>query len=137
MQFMTHSADLIGRCIEARIKEVQGFSGPLELLIRGSASLVRPGPEAIAMYKRLISTGRSMDRMVSSCLGIITAAAQNQGQAFAQSLNVFLLPEHRAAFEAMQSIAHVTGRDTDEIFLKYSWEGQRLDPQVCMTSSNL
>ncbi|KAK9899349.1 cytochrome P450 [Cystobasidium minutum MCA 4210] len=122
------AANTIGRLIEARIKEIQGFSGPLELLIRGSASLVRPGPEALAMYKRLIGSGRSMEAMVSSCLGVITAAVTTQGQAFAQSLNVFMMPEHREAFDNMQAIASVTARDTDDMFLKYSWEGQRLDP---------
>lgn len=71
-----------------------------------------------------------MDAMVSSCLGVITAAAQNQGQAFAQSLNVFMSPEHKEAFDNMQAIAPVAGKETDEMFLKYSWEGQRLDPQV-------
>lgn len=82
------------------------------------------------MYKRLIGSGRSMEAMVSSCLGVITAAVTTQGQAFAQSLNVFMMPEHREAFDNMQAIASVTARDTDDMFLKYSWEGQRLDPVV-------
>lgn len=123
-------AELIGKIIEARIKEVQGFTGLLENLIKGSASLVRPGPEALALYKRLVKSNRSMDAMVSSCLGVITASSQNQGQAFGQTINVYLKPEHVEAKLAMHRIANLTTKESDDMFLRYSWEGQRLDPQV-------
>lgn len=82
------------------------------------------------MYRRLIKTERSMDDMVNSVLCIMAFTTHKQGHAFAQNLNVLLQPEHEVAKENMQRMAGVMGRDTDEVFLQYSWELQRHDPQV-------
>jgi len=88
------SAELLKKLVEARIHQARGISGYLENLFKAPASILSPGPEAAALCKyaytvfgpsadlntdkRLVNTGRSVDAMVSSVLGILVASSQSE-----------------------------------------------------------
>jgi hypothetical protein len=91
---MYDSAELLRKIVEARIHQARGISGYLENLFKAPASILSPGPEAAALCKfaytvfgpfadvnidkRLVNSGRSVDAMVSSVLGILVASSQSE-----------------------------------------------------------